>query len=177
MPTVNFSELANATLTTNMNYLQPNGFKLVIDRTNYPNLEFFAQSIIHPSMNLPATEVAYRSINNVPFAGDKMDFGELTATIIMDEEMKAYSEMYDWLKRILETPARTARSILDGNRDTHEADLTISVLSSSNNQTKQIRYIDAIPTGIGDVIFEATVGDVTYITFPVTFRFTYFTLV
>ena len=37
-----------ATLTDNKNYLQPTGFSVSIDRKNYPNLQYFAQSITHP---------------------------------------------------------------------------------------------------------------------------------
>ena len=32
-------------LTTNLNYLQPTGFKLLIDRVKYPNLEYFCQGV------------------------------------------------------------------------------------------------------------------------------------
>jgi len=39
-----------ADLTTNLNYLQPTSFKLVIDRENYPNLEYFCQNFTHPGM-------------------------------------------------------------------------------------------------------------------------------
>ena len=41
-----------ADLTTNLNYLQPTSYKITIDRENYPNLEYFAQSITHPGMIL-----------------------------------------------------------------------------------------------------------------------------
>ena len=37
-----------AELTTNKNYLQPTGFRVIISRQNYPNLEYFAQGVTHP---------------------------------------------------------------------------------------------------------------------------------
>ncbi len=43
-------------LTTNFNYLQPTGFKLVIDRTNYPNLEYFVQDFTHAGVIMNAAE-------------------------------------------------------------------------------------------------------------------------
>ena len=33
------TQLKDDELTSNLNYLQPTGFRLVIDRTRYPNLE------------------------------------------------------------------------------------------------------------------------------------------
>lgn len=162
-------------LATNSNYLQPTGFKLVIDRTSYPNLEFFAQSVTHPSIMLPAVETSYRNLATVPMPGDKLDYGELTANVMMDEEMRSYTEVYQWLQRIIEDNV-SAKISRDVTRS-HFADVTVSVLSSHNNQVKQIRYIDAMPTMLGDVQFESTTNDVQYITFPITFRFSYFKLV
>lgn len=165
------SQAANST------YLQPTGFKIVIDRNNYPNLEFFAQSVSHPSIGLPAVETSYRNIATLPMSGDKLDYGELNINALMDENMLAYTEVYKWMERIIEVPVRPVTKIMDKSRESHSADVTVSVLSSHNNQIKQIRYIDCHPTLMGDVLFESTVGDVTYITFPVSFRFSYFRLV
>ena len=177
MATTTFSELPNSTLTTNTSYLQPTGFKLVMDRRNYPNLEYFAQSIVHPGVSTPPAEVPYRNVSQLAFAGDKLEFTELSCTMIMDEDMKGYQEMLDWMNRIVQTPARSARQVLNNDAGSHEADITISVLSSSNNVTRQIRYINAVPTSLGEVMFESTVGDIQYITYQVSFRFDYFNLI
>ena len=37
------TQLEDQELTTNLNYLQPTGFKLLIDRVKYPNLEYFTK--------------------------------------------------------------------------------------------------------------------------------------
>ena len=52
------------TLTANKNYLQPTGFRVIIDRENYPNLEFFAQSVDHTDVSMTAPNVAYSRIGN-----------------------------------------------------------------------------------------------------------------
>jgi hypothetical protein len=57
------------------------------------------------------------------------------------------------------------------------ADITLSILSSHNNQTKQVRYIDCVPTSLGDINFESTASGQEFITFAATFRFNYFELV
>ena len=155
-----------ADLTTNRNYLQPTSFKLVIDRRNYPNLEFFATSISHPSVAAVSAELQYSRVN-VPFAADKLTFGELDATILLDENMTAYVEMYEWMKRLVE----------HNYKDTdnpQEADITLSILNSHNNTNKQIRYLGCIPTAIGAINFQSTVTDVEYVSVPMTFRYSYF---
>lgn len=163
-----------ADLTTNINYLQPTGFKIVMDRFHFPNLIFFATSVLHPNMSLAATPLPYRRVT-AQMPGDKLTFGELTCNIIMDEEMNAYKEMYDWMESLVETPNRKPGTKEYTQRPT-SADVSVIALTSHNNKTKEIKYIDALPTSLGDVSFETVAGD-QYITFPVSFTFTYFKLV
>jgi hypothetical protein len=165
-----------AELTTNINYLQPTSFKLVLDRKNYPNLEFFCQSVTHPGMTISAVELGYQKITGVPFPGDKLTFNELSANIILDEDMKGYDEMYQWLRRILDTPLRGPLERLS-EAPPHYADITLMILSSHNNTTKKVQYVDCVPTALGDIQFESTSTGDTFITFNAAFRFTYFELI
>lgn len=164
-----------AELTTNINYLQPTSFKLVLDRTNYPNLEFFCQNVTHPGMLMTAVEVPYQKIQGVPFAGDTLTFNELSANIILDEDMQGYTEMYSWIRRILDTPTRTPIQRTASIIPTY-ADITLHILSSHNNTTKQIQYRECVPTSLGDIQFESTSTGDTFITFNASFRFSYFEL-
>jgi len=61
-----------------------------------------------------------------------------------------------------------------GSQPPTNADITLSILSSHNNLTNQFRYIDAIPTSLGDIVFESTATGTEYISFNATFRFSYF---
>ena len=171
-----------ADLTENFNYLQPTSFKLTIDRRNYPNLEFLCQNITHPGMIMSSVEVPYQKVSGVPFPGDKLTFNELSCNIILDENLKGYSEMFDWMRRLLDNnlngvPSRAQRR---GNAMVNPptyADITLSILSSHNNLTKQVRYIDCVPTSLGDIVFESTASGTEFIVFSSSFRFNYFELV
>ena len=159
----------------NINLLQPTSFKLVIDRKNFPNLEFFCQSVAHPAMDARAAELPYKRIGSVPFAADKLTFTDLECMIIVDENMNAYTEMYNWMQRLIQTKNTTPLERLDSKPPT-VCDVTLMILSSANNTTRKIKYIDCIPVGLGNMVMEATTGDTTQITFPATFRFSYFEL-
>jgi len=165
-----------ADLTQNFNYLQPTSFKLSIDRKNYPNLQFFCQSFLHPGMIMNAVEVPYKKISGVPFIGDKLIFNEMQANILLDEDMKAYDEMYSWMRRNLDID-HVIPSQRTSSQPPAMSDITLSILSSHNNTTKQIRYIDCIPTTLTDIQFESTAGGDTFISFGATFRFSYFEMV
>ncbi len=163
-------------LTTNLNYLQPTSFKLTIDRKNYPNLEYFVQSFTHPGMMMNAIEMPYKKIQSVPFIGDKLTFNEMLANIILDENLSGYDDMYQWMRRVLDQD-----NVMPSERTTAKppamADITLSILSSHNNKTKQVRYIDSIPTSLSDIQFEATASGTEFLTCGVSFRFTYFELI
>ena len=162
-------------LTTNFNYLQPTSFKIVIDRKNYPNLEYFCQNVTHPSLIMNAAEVPYKKITSVPFAGDKLTFGELSTNIILDEDMNGYQELYDWQMRLLDTPSKTALDRNKGDIPSY-CDITLHILSSANNTSKKIKYIDCIPVSLGDIMFESTASGMEYIVFNAQFKFVYFEL-
>lgn len=168
-----------AQLTENFNYLQPTSFKLVIDRRNYPNLEFFCQTITHPGMIINPVELGIPRLAGLPIPGESLTFNELSTNVILDENLEGYSEMYNWILRLINTNmGNVGRGGMNSDTSTPTyADITLSILSSHNNQTKQIRYIDCIPTALGDIQFESTADGQTFITFAATFRFNYFKLV
>ena len=168
MPTLNPSitvDVSNTTSSTglnNLNYLQPSAFKLSIDRKHYANLEFFCQTVLHPALSMNPVEVPYKRISSVPFAGDKLTFTELTCMIIVDENLNSYTEMYNWMNRLVETNETTPSNRLVAKPHTTE-DITLSILSSHNNTVRTIKYLDCLPVSLGDMTLESTSGDVQYL--------------
>jgi len=164
-----------AELSSNLNYLQPTSYKLTIDRENYPNLEYFAQTLTHPGMMMNSVEMPYRKVSGIPFVGSSVTYNELSATIILDENLSSYTEMHDWMRRILDEPEVPAmrRNFRKKTIPTY-SDITISILSSHNNKTKQILYKDCVPVALGDITFESTATGTEFVTYQVSFRFSYF---
>jgi len=154
----------------NSNFLQPNGFKISIDRENYPNLEFLIQSVDHPMVQSDPSQAAYSRVGAVPQPGDKITFGEVTFSIILDEAMNGYTEVYNWMKRNVENAVVTPTD----NAIPHVTDVTLTILNSTNNSTGTIVYRDAFPISIGEIRLEASSTDISPILIPVTFTYTYF---
>lgn len=169
-------QIADKELTSNLNYLQPTGFRIVIDRVRYPNLEYFCQSVTHPGATLNPLELPARGrITSVPLAGDKIQFTDVTFNVILDEDMTSYTEMFDWMVRVLNEGQVSAGERL--TKVPTYSDITLHVLTSHNNTTKKIKYKDCIPTNVGQINFQSNVGDTQYLTFDATFRFTQFEIV
>lgn len=172
------SSTSGSSALTTTNFLQPNSFKLTINRKNFPNLEFFCQTIMHPDVTTPSVQVSYKGIGDLALPADKINFGELTCMIILDEDMNSYVEMLNWMKRIVISKTISATSAganFDSNPPSY-ADMTLSILSSSNNQIRKIRYIDCIPVSLGNINFESVASGDQYITYPASFKFSYFEL-
>lgn len=166
-------------LTDNNNLFQPTGFRVIIDRTNYANLEFFVQAVNHPGAQCPAVETSFSRIASVPQPGGQMEYGELSFDVLLDEDFKSYTEMYNWLLDTaqIEQVGRGKSDVATGQlrkAPSTYADITVVALTSHNNAGKRIKYVDALPVGVGDLRFEATNQSVEYITFPCSFRFSYF---
>jgi len=164
------------TLTGNKNYLQPTGFRVIIDRENYPNLEFFAQSVDHPDVSMTAPTVAYSRIGNVSLPGDALEYSELNIQFILDEDVKSYLELYNWLedmvnKDFVEQGARSSRNTSDVPT---QADISVSILSSHNNQNKRILYKGCNPTSLSGLQLTSIASSVEYLTFNASFAFTGF---
>jgi hypothetical protein len=165
-----------AELTNNVNLLQPSGFKLTVDRKNYPNLEFFAQSVTHPGISTNAPDVAFRG-TVLPSTPESLTFNPLSVILIVDEDMNAYTEVQDWMYRMVNNKDVSSVEAARENGIPSKSDIVVSILSSANNVNKQIKYYDAFPIDLGDIALEVTAGEQSFITCPVTFRYSRFEFV
>ena len=165
------TQIKDVELTSNVNYLQPTGFRISIDRTRYPNLEYFVQSVSHPSMSTNIVGIPVRRLESVPMPGDRISFGDIEFSILLDEDMTSYREMFEWMQRGVnqgQVSAELRRTAIP----TH-SDITLSILSSHNNSVRQITYRDCIPTSLSGINFNST-GDTSYLTFSASFSFSEF---
>ena len=157
------------------NFLQPTGFKIVILRKRFKNLEFFAQSVQHPDLSVAPAVAQFRG-TNAQLPGDKLEYGSLAIEAIMDENMNVYKEMHNWLTGTVENKYTAPSSLTSRDQDVTTYDISLMVLSSHNNTIDTIKYKDTFPISIGSVNFQSTVDGVQYVTFPITFAYTGFTI-
>jgi hypothetical protein len=98
-------------------------------------------------------------------APDKITFGAFEISYLIDEDLLNYKEIFDWIKSNVETN-HTATN--------HTRDLTLTVMNSANNVTKQIKFVDAYPTTISSLPFDITTTDVEYLTAIASFSYSYY---
>lgn len=151
-------------VTSNTNFLQPTGFRVVIERAKYGNLEFFAQSVTHPGSSANAVDRPIAKIQRFPVAADTIEYTDLSIQLILDEDMVAYKEIQDWMQRTVDTSEDLSQ------------DITVIILTSHNNANIKIKYEGCLPVQLGSVELNSTSGDVAYITYDATFKYTKFTI-
>ena len=70
---------------TNRNFLNPIGFILKLEK--FEGVDFFCQSANLPDINMPTTQVASQFRNLPIIPGGGVEFGDLSITFIVDEDL------------------------------------------------------------------------------------------
>jgi carbonic anhydrase len=97
-----------------------------------------------------------------------MKFGTFEISYLIDEDLLNYKEIFDWLKSLVETKHVTSTS------SDHYRDMTLTVMNSANNVTKQIKFVDAHPISLSSLPFDITTTDVEYLTAIASFQYSYY---
>lgn len=177
---------ATANQPTNKSFLSPLGFKFTIKKT--PHINYFVQSVSLPSITLNRTEIPTPFVK-IPLAGDHLDFGELTVTYKVDESLKNYLEIYNWLIAIGFPDSFDQFKSIDNVRQSRNtgivsplsgqgiySDVTLTILSSAMNPIHNITYYNAFPTSLSELEFVTTDSDINYLTSTVSFSYQKFTV-
>jgi len=164
---------------SNINFLSPLGFKFTIKRAPY--LNYFALKANVPSVSLGSSQVD-TPFTRIPLAGSRLTFGNLDVTFAVDEDMKNYLEIFEWLKAVgfpdnFEQYGSVAGASAALTGEAVFSDLSLTVLSSAMNPIHEITYIDCFPIDLSELMFDSTSVDVQYITSTVTFAYRRFDIV
>lgn len=151
-------------LTDNFNMLSPTGFRVTIESPKFSNLEYFISTVSLPTISLSEAEASFRNYQGfVP--GDQVSYEPLDMTFVLDEDMKNYTEVFNWIKSNAEENVPVKH------------DLILSILTSHNNVNKQIQFVDAIPTSLGGVEFSTQVDTIDYLQSTISFRYDRFEII
>lgn len=154
--------------------LSAGGYRFTVHRL--PKVSFAVQQVNVPGITLPAVE--QRNIfANLPHAGDHIDYGEFRLTYLVDEELKNYLEIHDWIRSLGKPDAFEEYAALHLEPGTGIAsDCTLGVLDSKRVLRFTISFKEAVPTSLSDMTFDATLPGISYVRVTATFRYTDFSV-
>lgn len=161
----------------NKNFLSPLNFKFQIKKA--PHVNFFIQKVNIPSIAIP-NPYPNNPFVKIPYSGEHINYGDLTLTFKVDEDLQNYLEIFNWItalgkpqnfeqyKEIEEKPVTSGEGIA--------SDISLMVLSSTKMPNYEIVFVDAFPVELSQVVFNTTDTDVNYIEASTTFKYTYYTI-
>lgn len=163
-----------STLTKNINYFIPTGFNFLIDRI--PNVNFFCQSVNLPGINLGVTNVN-TPFKDYPIPGDKIDFNELRISFIVDEELKNWLEIYNWIIG-LGYPYSTEQhsNLIRSNSQGKYSQGILFILSSHKNVQYKVVFDKIFPISLSDIDMNSLSSDTTTVIADVSFSYTIYNI-
>jgi hypothetical protein len=162
---VDFTENRTSTLLDNTTFASPAGFRLVIDSLKYPNAQFNIQTASIPEISVTATTFATPQ-RTIEIPGDTVQYDNFDTTFLVDEDLVNYTEIHDWILGMAIEP--------DTPNINKTRDMSLLTLDSHNNISREIKFIDAYPTSLSTLEFDAKVTDIEYLVASVTFNYSYF---
>ena len=176
-------------------YSQQSQFKVFLPL--FPTTEWFVVRANVPGVSL-GQAVQTTPMIDMPIIGDKLTYDDFYVTFLVDEQLKNYTEMHDWLincaapqtrsqfqgkERPEGIPKRPQTEIMDlilGNVKSSDRDLysnlDLFIMSSKNNPVVKIQMVEAFPISLTNIEYSHQESDVSYAECTATFAFSYFTI-
>lgn len=145
--------------TFNYNYLPDNTWKVVFSKL--PNAVFYTQEFTMPGIVVQAIEAPYPG-NNFKTSSGQFDIEDVQLDFIVDEDMKAYFEIYDWLKT-MNVNAKEFRGF------TYSDIVVMPMTANSTAGNYVITLLDCVPVRLGQISFRTTSTETQYITCSASF--------
>lgn len=163
----------------NTNYLSPIGFNFSIQKI--PHANYFLQTANLPSVQLGDLETPSPFIA-IPQIGDHLRYGDLFVTFKVDEDMKNYLELYNWMLQLGFPESFNQSKEIYGTTDGKNkfkqnaafSDATLTVTNSAMQPNLSVLYEDVYPVSLSDITFSTQETSVNYIECQVSFRYRQF---
>tara|TARA_Y100000034_G_C6854923_1_gene388356 strand:- start:382 stop:954 length:573 start_codon:yes stop_codon:yes gene_type:complete len=150
------------------NYLASNFFRLEL--TRLPTVTYFCQSVAIPSVNITPVDQPTPLGVFPKFVGGKYAFEDLTVNFIVDENMKNWLEVYNWINEIGNMEDNTS---VIANKQTSDffSDILIVVTNSVYRPNLHIRFRNAFPISLSGFQFNSASTDTEPIIASATFAY------
>ena len=178
-----------------LDYSSPTQFRFMINQL--PKVQFFTTAANIPDISL-GEAVIPTPFKNIPLMGDKLTYGNLEVSFIVDEFLENYITIHNWLIGIGFPKSRTQfssfRSDTSNNPTSAKtvspdtvgaatpdrgmySDATLTILSNKNNPLVEVRFSDLFPVSLSALSYDNAATDVAYLTSQISFRYKLYEIV
>jgi hypothetical protein len=158
----------------NKSFLSPIGFKFTIQRL--PHVNYFCTSAELPDISMGQIDTVENTFIKLPIPGDKLVFGLLNLRFRVDEDMKNFREIYDWLIGLgypdnfnQSSALRTGNTLLPQG-DVY-SDGSLIITTSGFQPNIEVRFVDMYPVSLSSMEFNIEQTDVEYLVGTVNFAY------
>lgn len=159
--------------------LPSNGFRFNIKRL--PHVNYFTQAISVPGLNMSGGIDVPTPFTNIPLPGGKLIFEPLPIKFRVDEDLRNYQEIFDWLvglghpdnfnqTRALEAASQALLS-REGAIRKLMSDATLILMTAKMNSNVAVTFEDVFPISLTNLDLTTTDTDVEYLECTVVFRY------
>ncbi|MGY8865670.1 MAG: hypothetical protein ACKVJK_08545 [Methylophagaceae bacterium] len=179
---------------TKLDYSSPTQFRFQIYKI--PKTEYFCTAVNLPGVSLGVIKQT-TPLSDIPQPGEKLTYGTLRMSFMVDENLENYREIHGWLTGLAfpEDHKEFANLVQSGNdrfptssgvapktdggkvkygatpTGAIMSDATLNILSSKNNGIVEVRFSDVFPTTLSGLEFNQQATDVQYLSATVDFEY------
>ena len=164
----------------NRNYLSNVGFKFTLAR--FPKVDFFSNTANLPGLTL-GTVNAPNYLKELPLAGDRLVFEDLSLQFIVDEQLENYLAVHNWMRGLgfpnsIEDFVDLVTDPDDNSiqMDQQYSDGTLLVLNNQFNSVARVKFEGLFPYSLSGLQFDATNQDYQTLTATATFKYTIYNI-
>ncbi len=160
-----------ASVPDNKSFLSPIGFQFSVKRL--PHVNYFCTNASIPNVSLTALEVETPFIK-IPVPGDKLSFGAFNIRFRVDEDMRNFQEIFDWMVA-LGYPDRyeQRRSIQRSTIDMGDvySDASLMIMTNQYRPNIEVKFLDIYPIELSSLDFNIEETDLVYLQGDATFAY------
>ena len=148
-----------------------NQLNVISFQTNFlrmPMVDYFCQRVSIPGIT-SSSIVQSTPFADVPVEGDHLVFEDLSLDFIVDEDLKNYIEIYDWLKA-LGFPDNFAQ--YNSQEQELKSDVNIVIHTNKSNPNYIVNFKDIFPIALGAINFDTNATSLEPIVVNAIFRYT-----
>ena len=156
-------------LPSNTSLLSPVGFKFALSR--FPEVTYFCQAANIPGISVSQVDIG-TPMKTAYMHGDEVTFDELAVRFVVDENLKNWLSIYEWI-RALGTPTKKDAEDykIRKNKDELTTEGVLTILTSNMNPQMNVRFHDLFPLTLSGISFDTGATDIEYISADLSFRY------
>lgn len=165
--------MADLELKEHLNIIGNNNFHFEIHEL--PTVSLFAQEFSIPGIACGRAAVPTSNVDyNVP--GEKIEYEDLVITFMVDEYLKNYIEVFNWMVALgFPETSEQFKALKEGRTPyTEVSDIIMTVTTNKFNAHHEVHFVDCFPTDLSPVDFTNVDTTISPIQATVTFDYSYF---